>query len=185
MKNRISQVELDMNEALRPWLQRASTLVGRRIRDARSSALLGEFNEAQDVLDELAEELADRLLPQARAAFFLAAFESQRSRLPADLVDARVVPTDESRESAMRAPINNVDQAADIRRRIQAASKNLSLAASVGASGGGGSTLWDNLSTWRQRHTAAITAAAVSSLSNAQIALDEAVGRILIRPELR
>ena len=68
------------DDQLRPWLARASILIGDRLADARAHAEAGRWADAEQRFDELRKRLLDdqsgagSLLSNARAAFYRAAF---------------------------------------------------------------------------------------------------------------
>jgi hypothetical protein len=174
--------ETDQAAVLLPWLRRAQSVVSGRIHDARSHASEGMTARASERLTELSLSLRS-LLETARAEFYTKAFTTQLAALHPSLVIPGMGPTAEGEQAARLAPINGVDQASTIASSIEKARRELSLAAAVTYSQP--STRMAGLEQWEKRHARNIHHTATMALGNSQVALFHAVGRLLIRPEIR
>jgi hypothetical protein len=167
--------------ALRHWSARAAVLIWDRLADARAHAQVGRVHDAGRRLGELQLGLVDgssrngSMLGNARAAFYRNAFREE----PHDLAIHQVIRPDAAGELVARsAPILGRDQHADLRAAIAAAGESLRrLAASMPAA--------EQFSAWEARERDRLTAQTRMALSNAQIALSEAVGFLRVKPELR
>lgn len=167
---------------LHSWVDDAARLVKRRMRDARSHANDGLMPDAEDRLTELAEGLVAHL-HTARKTFYLDAFPLQRAILDPAIVDPSLEPDPNDTEAATSQPILDVDQAQQLLDLVERARRELRL--TIGAHGGNQLMLPVAIAAWEQRHRDALVTASTLSLSNAQVSLYHAVGRLLIRPELR
>jgi hypothetical protein len=172
------------DDRLRPWVARASVLIWDRMADARAHAQVGRITEAGQRLDELRLGLLDdqsrtgSLLSNARAAFYRAAFREE----PHDPDIHQVVRPDPSGELAARfSPIAGRNQYQDLRAAITAAADGLHrLAAAAGPE-----RRQELLEDWERRERDRLIGQTRRTLSDAQVALSEAVSRIRIKPELR
>jgi hypothetical protein len=171
-----------LGDQLKPHVDKVTLLIKRRLRAARSHADASLLVDANDALDELKEQLLASLL-LARQEFYTQAFPAQWSRLDPEIVDPEKGPTEEGLEQATSFPILNSDQASDLALAVERARKELMLAAGAYAQ----EILMRPLAyaNWERTHRDAITIAAIMALSNAQVALFQAVGRLLIKKELR
>ena len=163
--------------ALRPWLDRAAGMVERRIADARQHAAAGSLPVATARLRELTQQLG-RHVSDARAAFYRQSFaDHARAGLDPDVHDLSMAPTPDGEAAARRATIlgsNIVFDLVDIVSDAEAGLQSAILA-------GGGEFLESWAGTSRDRLDARVR----SELSNSQIAIFEAVGQILVKPEFR
>jgi len=174
--------ETDQAAVLLPWLRRATNVVNSRIHDARSHAADGMTARASERLTELALSLRS-LLETARAEFYTKAFTTQIVALDPALVIPGMGPTQEGEQAARLAPIGGVDQASTIASAVEKARRELTLASAVNYSQP--SVRIAGLEQWEKRHARAINHTATMALGNSQVALFHAVGRLLVRPELR
>ena len=164
-----------LRAAIRPWAARAASLVERRIADARMHAAAGSAAVATFRLDELHSSIVGHI-SDARGAFYRDAFRQHRPLDPAvHLVDMRGSPHGEAAARSARILGRSYDL--DIRDLIEDAKAGLQTA--MMADGGH----W--LANWATDHAERIAARAVGELSDSQIAIFEAVGQVLVRPELR
>ena len=174
------QAQLD---ALRPWLVRASHLIHNRLRDARAHAEAGRFDDGASRLDELAIALVEDILHPAREAFYRDSIRTHRLELDPSIVDETFAPTRAMAHTAKHFPILGIDQAADLGRLAAAATDELRLAAYANH--------YDAIvraaahQTWELRHRDRLKSATEMHLSDAQVALHNAVRVLMIRPELR
>lgn len=166
---------------LHTWTDAAALLVKRRLRDARSHANEGLMADALERLAELTENLIDHL-HTARKTFYLEAFPLQRMILDPAIV-SDIEPDPDETEAAIHQPILDVNQTRQLVDLVDRAQRELLL--TVGVHGENPLMMPVATAGWEQRHRDAITTAVTLSLSNAQVALYHAVGRLLIKPELR
>ncbi|MHB8397338.1 MAG: hypothetical protein ACYDCI_00165 [Candidatus Limnocylindrales bacterium] len=176
-------IESAQHAAIRPWLVQASTAIAARLHDARAHAETGRLHSAAERLDELERTLADGVIGPARAQFYRHAFLDQKSVLDRDMIDYTVEPTSSGAIAASTAPILGEDQYQSIGELIDRAGDELKLANAVQRPDGRPRSAYHD--DWERRHRTAITSAAHGALSNAQMALHNAVGQLLIRADIR
>ncbi len=170
-------------DAIRPWLVRAGALVTNRLRDARAHAEAGRFPDAASRLHELAVVLGEDVLHPAREKFLRDSFRTHSQELDPAIVDQTVTPSRSMAHAAKHAPIMGVDQAGDLRRLAETAHDELRLAAFTNHTD---ATIRGAAhETWETRHRGRIKSAITSHLANAQVAIHNAVGDLMIKPELR
>jgi hypothetical protein len=169
-------------QQLRQWVGKAEKLIERRLKAARSHADGSLLVDANDSLDELREDL-QALLIAARSSFYKESFPAQWSILDPEIVDPERGPTEEGLEAATSEPILNSDQASDLAVAVERARRELMLSSGAYAD----QILMRPVAykNWYMTHRDSLTLAMTMALSNAQVALYEAVGRLLIRHELR
>jgi hypothetical protein len=152
-------------------------MVSRRLADAQAHAAAGNHDTAKARVDELGTALYNHI-SDGRAAFYRAAFaQHARAGLDADIHQIGIGPTPEGEQAARRATVlgvSHADQIVDVTRDADAALDTAILA-------GGG----DWLDGWRSDYAEQFGSIARSALSDSQIAIYEAVGQILVKPELR
>ncbi len=175
--------EQAQSDALRPWLVRATSLIANRLRDARAHAEDGRFYDATDRVDELVRALVDDVLRPAREEFYREAFRTHSLELDPDVVDPSFGLDRKGANAAKRAPILGTDQAADVRRLATAALDELRLAAY--APHADPATRRAAHETWELRHQGRLKSATVGHLSNAKVAIHNAVLHLMIKPERR
>jgi hypothetical protein len=177
------------DDALVPWLVRALSLVTDRLADARIHAASGNGGIAHARLDELDRRLLDPgvgLLSRARTAFYRDAFSLHRLYgLDPASHDLSMGPTPEGERAARTAPIAGVDQVAQLRHLIEGAREGLQLVAATDRPSDGAAIRGARWGNWERSNADEIKAGIRAALSNAQIALFEAVGHLLVKPELR
>jgi hypothetical protein len=160
------------------WISPARKTVERRLADARVHAQAGAWRDADDRLDELAHELTERTLAPAREQFYHDAFRLHRYHLPIDSRGRQLAPTaDGAREArTTRIPVGGklVDQHAEMRDRVERARRHLRTYA------GGGETK-AGLEAWLARHTPSVGNAIAGHISDAQIAIHEGVGALMVQ----
>lgn len=162
----------------------AARLIERRLRDARSHAEAGIMHDAGDRLDELAESLTGHLRA-SRRTFYRAAWEDQVKRLDPAIVRTDVAPSDDDTE-AETAPIGGEDQASAIVDLIERARRELVLTTGIHQHKTDSNLMLPiAIGGWERRHRDALTAGMEMHLSDAQVCLYQAVGRLLVKPELR
>jgi hypothetical protein len=142
----------------------------------------GELADASDSLDELKGDLVDHLA-DARCSFYRDAFPAQWAILDPEIVDPDMGPTEDGVEIAGTAPILGEDQAGHIDAIVERARQEIMLTAGVYADAP--DARMAAYKSWVIRYGESIGLTMEASLSNAQVALYEAVGRLLIRKELR
>ena len=163
--------------ALRPWLDRAEGLVERRIADARAHAAAGALPTATRRLRELTSSLVNHV-GDARAHFYRSAFQQHaRGGLDPDVHQVGLGPTAEGEAAARKATIMQRSIVFDLVDAMSDAEAGLQSAA---LAGGG-----DYLDAWAGENRDRLVGRVRGELSDSQIAIFEAVGQILIKPELR
>jgi hypothetical protein len=163
---------------LAAWSARAADLVRRRLRDARAHAEAARMSDAEDRLVELGADLVHEVLRPARSEFHRDGFTAALSDADPRVVDTTIRPTAESDRAAQTAPIAGRDQAKDIEAAVVEACSRLRLSANAEPFRG-----WH--AGWELHHRAVLAGRIRSSLSDAQIALREAISQIVIKPEFR
>ena len=175
MKNQ----EAELAAALRPWTARAAGLVVRRLDDAHQHAVAGKLPTAEQRLSELYGSLAKHV-SDARASFFRQAF--RQHELDPELHQVGLGPTPEAEAAARDAQILGRSYDLDFRDLVEDARAGLQSAALAEQSSGPDAPYLQN---WAAEHQQRITARVQGELSNSQIAIFEAVGQILVKPEFR
>jgi hypothetical protein len=171
--------EIDLARALRPWTERAAGLVARRLDDARQHAAVGNLPTAEARLRELYGSLA-RHVSDARAAFYQRSFGAHE--IDPAVHQLGLGPTAEGETVARDARILGRSYDLDFRDLVEDARAALQSAGLAEQSSGPDAPYLEN---WAAEHRDRITARVAGELSNSQIAIFEAVGQILIKPELR
>jgi hypothetical protein len=91
--------------ALRPWTDRARSIVARRLTDARAHAALGSLSTATARLGELSQQLVDHI-GDARAHFYRAAYpRHRRDGLDPAIHDMSAAPTPEGETAVRRVEV--------------------------------------------------------------------------------
>jgi hypothetical protein len=187
-------IDRDRDDALQPWVARAGRLIADRLADARAHAQAGRTFEANERIAELRRELLDvdtsaggSLLSNARAEFYRQGFRAE----PFDPAIHRPLYPDPAGELAARySLIGGRNQYLDARILIEDITGSLRglghTAAILGDSPpAGGPEYWPaQYDGWQKRQTERLTGHVRSTLSDAQMALYHAVGRLRIKPEL-
>jgi hypothetical protein len=169
--------DLGQLAVLRPWLGRAEGLVGRRIADARQHAAAGSLGIATDRLRELTQQLT-RHVSDARAHFYCTSFhDHRRAGLDPDVHDLTMAATPEGEAVARQATILRSDVVFDLVDMVSDAEAALQ---SATLAGGG-----EYLDSWASATRDRLDSRVRRELSDSQIVIFEAVGQILIKPELR
>jgi hypothetical protein len=171
--------EADLARALRPWSDRAAGLVQQRIEDARQHAAAGNLPTAEARLSELYGSLA-RHGSDARAAFYRRSFGAHE--IDPEVHQIGLGPTPEGENAARNSTIFGRSYDLDFRDLVEDARAALQSAGLAEQSSGPDAPYLLN---WAVEHGERITARALGELSNSQIAIFEAVGQILIKPEFR
>lgn len=177
--------ERELAARLLPWANRADELIGRRIADAKAHAAAGRLGEAGDRLAELRVALAGPrmadgvgVLADARAQFLRQSFAAIRPSLDPAIHRTDLAPSAELERTARTAPVGRADRdhSAEALALADDAARDLAAAAagSPGSLDAWESSQRERFGLWTRRH-----------LSDAQIALREAVARLHVRPELR
>jgi hypothetical protein len=179
--------DLSRDDTLRPWLVRSSRLVSDRVADARSHGQAGRHLDATSRLTELRRALSSTdggLLPEARTSFYRRAFHEE-SFDPTIHDDVR--PNELGEHAARYTKIGGRNQALDLRVAIEAVTSTLrALSDAASADDDGNESFWrTSFDVWQRRTTDTLTATIHGMLSDAQMALYEAVGRVRIKPALR
>jgi hypothetical protein len=168
---------------LRPWVTAAERLIGDRLTDARAHAAARDLGTAGDRIAELHRGLLGDpsvpggLVAEARAGFYRAAFDEPHN--PAIHAEG-LAPEPAGEHTARYAPIAGRNQYVDARNLIDTIGANLQLTAL--AADPEHRAAW--LADWHRRSFDRLTGHIRASLSDAQMSLSEAVGRIRIKPEL-
>jgi hypothetical protein len=161
---------------LRPWADRAARLVERRLDDARLHAAAGSPSVAKARLVELYGSLV-RHVSDARGHFYRDSFTKHRLDFDPEIHDASVAPSHDGELAARNTPILGRPYERDLLDLVEDADRAL-----VSATLAGGGTFFEN---WSTTHRDRIVSRASRELSDAQMAIFEAVGEILVKPELR
>ncbi len=166
---------------LRPWVAHATVLIWDRVADARAHARDGRITEAGQRLEELQTGLVGdpkgrgSILSNARAAFYRSAFRHR----PHDPAIHQVVHAQPEGELvAQYAEILGRNQYADLRAAVDQTAESLKR---LTAAGGTPEQLVD----WERRERERLIAQTRRNLSDAQVALSEAISYIRIKPDLR
>jgi len=168
-----------MRTLLRPWTNRAAAVIERRIADARVHAAAGELPTAVRRLAELHGSLTQHV-SDGRAAFYRQAF--RQHPIDPDVHQLGLGPDHHGELAARSAQIlgrHYRDELLDLVSEAQASLTSAALADETGLHDG------SFLASWQQQHRNRLAAVTAAQLSNAQIAIFEAVGQILVKPELR
>jgi hypothetical protein len=162
---------------LRPEADRAASIVARRLADAKTHAAVGNLPTASRRLAELTESLA-RHVADTRGHFYRAAFAlHRRNGLDPAIHRTDLAPDPEGEAVVRRAEVLGRNYVADFLDIVSDADAGLESAV---LAGGG-----DYLDAWEDEHRDRLTGRATAELSNSQMAIFEAVGQILLKPELR
>jgi hypothetical protein len=162
---------------LRPWRDRAARLVERRLDDARMHAAAGREATAKARLVELYGSLV-RHVSDARGHFYRESFnQHQRAGLDPDIHELSVGPTHDGELAARNTPILGRPYDRDLLDLVEDADRALT---SATLAGGG-----EFLTNWSTTHRDRLVGRANRELSDAQMAIFEAVGEVLVKPELR
>jgi len=168
----------------RAW--HADALIGHRLADARAHAERGDLPTAKDRLGELKRALL-AAHGDARGHFYRRSFALHRKAgLDPAVHQVELQPTAEGESAARNAKIFQRDLALDIDDLVNDSAASLTstmLAANdprtIGHVRG---NIFGN---WQAEQHRALDGHSRRELSTAQIAIHEAIARILIRPELR
>jgi hypothetical protein len=171
--------ERDLARALRPWTDRAAGLIGRRIEDARQHAAVGNLPVAENRLRELYHAAA-QTVSDARGHFYRSSFRAHE--IDPEIHQTGLGPTQDGEQAARNSPILGRSYDLDFRDLVEDARAALQSAGLAEQSSGPDAPYLEN---WAEEHRQRITARVAGELSNSQIAIFEAVGQILIKPELR
>lgn len=170
---------------IRPWLDRARDMVDRRFADAHSHAAAGRIPDALARLDELTRALSG-YLSDARGTFYRDAYRWHRQRLDPAIHQMDAQPSIDGEYMARVVKIGGRDAYKDLRRLVDRAKMALGVAASAAGDARVGGNLGESiLSAWEVTHREDVYQFARVTLSDSQMALHNAVGHVLIKPELR
>jgi hypothetical protein len=164
----------------------ADALVGWRLADARAHAQIGDLPTARQRLYGLQGELVGKL-KDARGHFYKKSFAYHRANgLDPAVHDMGLQPTPEGEEVARDAKIFDrwlEVELRDITRDSAAALTSVALAANDSRTPEhAASALWSG---WQTEQHRRFGGRAKQDLSDAQVALYEAVGRMFVLPNLR
>ena len=179
--NREAAPDADLLAVVRPWRDRAAGLVQRRLADAMTHAAAGNLPTAEARLSELYGSLA-RHVSDARGTFYRQAFRQHQPALDPAVHQLGLGPTADGEAAARDAQIMGRSYDVDFRDLVEDARAALQSAGLAEQSSGPDAPYLQN---WAAEHSQRITARANRELSDSQIAIFEAVGQILIKPELR
>lgn len=170
-----------LDAALRPWILRSDDLIARGIADARAHAELGRAVDAHARLDELRGGVL-AIQQDARAEFYRRAFDAHRDP---DIHRTDVGPSEDGERAARDAQIGGQDLWLEAARWATAAARELSGAYAAARTLPDEATRTAAFSAWEARHRDAIRHWSRTALSDAQMALHNVVGHILVRPEMK
>jgi hypothetical protein len=159
-----------LDDALRPWLARSAHAIASRLRDARAHAEAGRPIDAHDRLEEL-HRSSVATLRDARGKFYDDAFRHHRSP------DSALTPTQEGRITAQSAKISGYNHEHEIRAAIDHTAEQLHLATVARQLDPVRRSTPFEL--WEQHHSQKLTSHMRGMLSDAQIALHEAIGFLI------
>jgi hypothetical protein len=166
------------NARAQEWTACARKLVERRLRDARVHGQHADWRDAEDRLDELSPELTAHTLAPAREQFYRDAFELHHRHLPIDSAGQQLSPTDDGVRHARTARIpvgaKLIDQHAEMRDVVTRAKRDLRTYGGVYATKAG-------FDAWEKRQNGHVGNTVAGHLSDAQIAIHEAVGALMVR----
>lgn len=177
--------EKALTDSLRPWLNRARGMVDRRFADARAHAAGGRLEDAQSRLDELTRSLSGHI-SDARATFYRDAFKWHRSHLDPEIHLMDELPYADGEAVARLVKIGGRDAYADLGHLVDKAKHALAVAHAAADDHRVQPDLRDTiLSAWEVTNRDGVHHFARSTLSDSAVAIHQAVGRILIKPERR
>jgi hypothetical protein len=176
----MAEQSAELRTALRPWHERAMNIIWNRIEDAWTHAAAGQIPTAGRRLTELLGSLAQHV-SDGKASFYRQAFQQHtRAGLDPDVHQLGLGPDHHGEQAARQTAIlgwKHTDELLDV---ISDAQASLTLAALAEQSGGG-----PFLQSWADQQRDRLAGLTARQLSDAQIAIFEAVGQILVKPELR
>jgi hypothetical protein len=165
--------ELELRQAIRPWIDHAGRIAQRRLNDAAA----GRPGTASNRLDELKTSLTQHV-SDARAHFYRSAFRQHaRAGLDPAIHHLNAIPTPDGETVARSTPILGSDYRLELADLMGDAEAELQTATLAGAP--------EFLAGWRSDYAERIERTTRRMLSDAQIALFESVGQILVKPEFR
>ena len=171
--------ETELRTALRPSTDRVVRVTERRIQDALAHARSGNLPVASSRMDELGTVLIQHV-ENARGAFYRQAFQQHaRAGLDPEMHQVGLGPDADGERAARSVPILGRRYNDDLVDAVEDAQAALTSAALADQNGG------SFLQSWADQTRDRLTALTARQLSDAQIAIFEAVGQILIKPELR
>jgi hypothetical protein len=174
--------EADQAAVLIPWQKRAQGAVDAAVADAKAHALNGDMKLANDRLGRLGGGLKT-LVQSARSEFYIKAFRTHRLMMDPEILIPGIGPTEEGNLAAQRALIKGKDHGAQVDEVIARAQHGLALA--YRATQAKPKELRQHAERWHSQHKEAIGRVASQALSTSQVAIFHAVGKMMIRPELR
>jgi hypothetical protein len=178
-------VRTALDRDLDPDVCHAADLIYRRLADARAHAEHGDLPTANARLQELRHGLIIDL-QEARVRFYHEAFAHHRNRLDPDVHQVDLRPDFHGDQAVRHAPILGRWLDSDVVDLIKDCEASLTTAALASAdSRTPPATRRALYSTWHSQQHEHLTAYANRQLSDSQIAIYEAVGHLLVRPELR
>jgi hypothetical protein len=160
----------ELDDALRPWLVRSAHAISSRLRDARAHAEAGRPIDAHDRLQELHRSTV-ATLRDARSRFYDDAFRAHRH------VHSLLTPTQEGRLTAQSAKIAGYNHEHEIRQAMDHAGEQLHLA--TVARDLDPLRRSTPLEIWEGHHRDKLTNHLRGILSDAQIALHNAIGHLI------
>jgi hypothetical protein len=175
-----------LDRDLAPHTTRAFALIDSRLADARAHAERGALQTGKARLAELAGSLG-RHLRDARGAFYRRSFALHRQAgLDPTIHQTELQPTPEGEKVARDAQIFGRNADLDLAGLVEDSSTALQSAYLSAADDrtprAAAQALW---SAWENDQHERLMGFAERELSDAQIAIYNAIGRILVRPELR
>jgi len=153
-------------------------MVERRLEDAKAHAGAGKLAVGHRRLDELTAGLSQHV-SDARAAFYRQAFRQHHAALDPAVHQLGLGPTHEGEHAARNVAILGRSYFADLSDLVEDAKASLTSATLADQNGG------SYLQSWAEQNRDRLIGLTARQLSDAQIAIFEAVGQILIKPELR
>jgi len=181
-------ISRELDDGLRPWVSRATSLVDRRLRDAHNAADRRHWADASERLEEIHAGLVGTddepgIVRRAREKFYRDAWGQQRRMLGPGVADPSVGPNAEDAKVAQVVPIQGVNQQLLIRASLNDASDALRHAMAAREMDFDRSPA--PLEQWERSQRDRLTSEVRSHLSDAQMALYYGVGQLLLPAAIR
>jgi hypothetical protein len=161
----------------------ARGLIHTWLEDAVQHASAGQLGRANQRVDELRVDLS-RHLSDARASFYHSAFHLHRQRgLSPDTHDLSIGPHPAGEAVARGTPLFGRDLYDDLGDQLEDAKAALQSATLASGEPAAEPSTW--LESWRADQAERIGGTMHRMLSDSRIAIFEAVGQILVKPEFR
>lgn len=175
-----------LDQALAIPLRRAMSMIAERTEEAHAFALVGNLAAATQRLARLQVSLTgpegSGLIGDARATFYRDVYRIEPFDPELHDLD-RHLPTAEAAKTARTVPIGGKDAWRELAAQLEQARGNLIAAYGQQAADAGNRRA--ALATWQEQTRTALQAWARRTLSDSQITIHHAVGRLRLKPEYR